>query len=155
MAFFIDICSYLVYSGDMLNGIRIYSHDPVWRKILAELGGDVSDTPVIGGLDFDSLNISKNITIPELRAVILSAMDKTDIIRRIFGRDITLSPLAGRIISCLYQSGGLSASELKNALGYDAATTTHTIDTTIYQLRKTYGRDLIQNNNGIYTIGKL
>ena len=33
--------------------------------------------------------------------------------------------------------------------------TTHAVDTAIYQLRKNYGKDFIQNKNGVYIIGKL
>jgi hypothetical protein len=57
------------------------------------------------------------------------------------------------IVVLLFKTGGMSVNDLKNVLGYSPDIATHTIDTAIYQLRKTYGRNFIKNENGKYLIG--
>ena len=139
----------------MLNGIRIYSADPFWRSILSDLGATVLDVPSATGLNFDSLNIIMPISPLQLKAALLDAADSSSIIRKIFGTSVRLSNLHAQIVVQLYKSGGMSSGTLKSALGYSPDTTTHTVDTAIYQLRKMYGHDFIINENGIYRIGKL
>lgn len=139
----------------MLNGIRVYSADQVWRNILIDLGATVLDAPNITDLNFDSLNILMPISPIMLKAALLQAVDCSKIIRQIFGGNVRLSNLQSQIIAKLYKSGGLDSATLKSELGYSPETTTHTIDTAIYQLRKMYGRDFIVNENGVYKIGKL
>ena len=60
-----------------------------------------------------------------------------------------------QILVCLYKTGGMTALQLKDALGYAPNASTHAVDTAIYQLRRMYGREFIQNNNGVYCIGEL
>ncbi|MBO4625967.1 MAG: hypothetical protein J5679_01665 [Alphaproteobacteria bacterium] len=139
----------------MLNGIRVYSADTFWRNILKDLGATVLDAPNTTGLNFDSLHIVMPISPMQLKSALLDAADYTNIIRKIFGKDIQLSSLHARIVVQLYKSGGMNAAELKSALGYSTDTTTHTVDTAIYQLRKLFGHDFIINENGVYRIGKL
>lgn len=139
----------------MLKGIRVYSADAVWRNILRDLGATVLDAPTSGDIVLDSLNISMPVSMLELKAALLDAADNSKIIRNLFGTNVRMSALHARIIVQLYKSGGMSAGELKTALGYSADAATHTVDTAIYQLRKLYGRDFIVNENGVYRIGKL
>ncbi len=155
MAFFMDSWQIIVYSEYMLKGIRIYSSDAIWRHILADFNATVLDAPTVDCVDFDALGIKHSVSVLELKSRILKAADNTDIIRSVFGRDVVLPSLAGRIIVCLYRSGGMSVAQLNNALGYNSGVTTHAIDAAIYNLRKLYGHDFIQNQNGIYRLGKL
>lgn len=155
VVFFMDRWLYIIYSDIMLSGIRIYSSDPIWRQILAELNATVLDAAGPGDLNFDTLDITPPISVVELKAAILSAGDVAHILRRVFGCDVSLSRLHSNIVSHLYKSGGMRAAELKTALGYSPDTSTHTVDTAIYQLRKLYGRDFIINTGGVYRLGRL
>ena len=85
----------------------------------------------------------------------MDAMDNTSIINRVLGENVHLSRLPSQIITILYKTGGVSSADLKIALGYAADTNTHTVDTAICALRKTYGRDFIQNENGVYKLGRI
>ena len=139
----------------MLNGVRVYSADSFWRNILSDLGATVLDAPNATDLNFDSLNIVMPISPVQLKAALLDASDYSNIIRKIFGAPARLSNLHTQIVVCLYKSGGMTAGELKSALGYSNDTTTHAVDTAIYQLRKLYGHDFIINDGGVYKLGKL
>lgn len=153
--FFMDNRAVFVYAEHMLNGIRIYSADTVWRRILSDLNATVLDSPDVTAVDFDALNIPPRATAMELKAAILAAMDNSNIIRNVFGRDVALPRLQRQIVVLLTQTGGMTAAQLKVALGYSPNAATHTVDTAIYQLRRTFGRELIQNNNGVYKIGRI
>ena len=139
----------------MLDGIRVYSADSVWRNILRDLGATVIDAPNNTDINIDSLSISMPVTPLGLKAALLHSADDSKIIRKIFGENARLSNLHAQIVARLYKSGGMNAGALKTALGYSADATTHTVDTAIYQLRKLYGHDFIVNDNGVYRIGKL
>ena len=139
----------------MLNGIRVYSADPFWRNILNDLGATVLDTPNTTDLNFDSLHIVMPVSPIQLKSALLDATDYSNVIRKIFGKNVHLSALHAQIIVMLYKSGGIDAGTLKSALGYSADATTHTVDTAIYQLRKMFGHEFIINENGVYRIGKL
>ncbi len=144
-----------VYAERMLNGIRIYSTDTVWRRILSDLNATVLDSPDVTAVDFDALNVPAPATVMELKAALLAAMDNSNVIRNVFGRDVSLPRLQCQIVVLLAQTGGMTAAQLKVALGYSPNAATHTVDTAIYQLRRTFGRELIQNNNGVYKIGRI
>ncbi len=139
----------------MLNGIRVYSGDSVWRGILHDLGATVLDAPTNTDINLDSLNISMPVSPLDLKFALISASDNSKIISDIFGKNVKLSNLHTQIIVQLYKSGGMDATTLKTSLGYSADAATHTVDTAIYQLRKMYGRDFIINEQGVYRIGKL
>lgn len=139
----------------MLNGVRIYASDTIWRQILTDFGATVLDAPTTTDINFDNLNISSPLTPMELKSAILNANDNASVLREIFGADVSLPRLQAQIIVSLYKSGGMTGNELKAALGYAPDVATHTIDTAIYQLRRTYGRGFIVNTNGVYRIGKL
>ena len=139
----------------MLNGIRVYSADPYWRNILSDLGATVIDAPNTTDLNFDSLHILMPVSAIQLKSALLDAVDSSDTLRKIFGKNVRLSNLHAQIVVHLYKSGGMNSGELKSVLGYSADAATHTVDTAIYQLRKMYGHDFIVNNDGVYKIGKL
>lgn len=155
LRFLLDNGRYGVYDLYMLNGIRIFSSDPTWRQILGDLNATVLNASTPTDVNFDDLDISVPLSAMELKSIILGAGDNSVILRRIFGRDVNLPRLQTQIVVWLYKSGGMTATQLKNALGYAPDATTHTVDTAIYQLRKTYGREFILNNGGVYSIGKL
>ena len=139
----------------MLNGVRIYASDTIWRQILTDFGATVLDAPNSTDINFDNLNVSDTLSPLELKSVILNANDNAVILRTVFGADVFLPHLQAQIIVALHKSGGMTGNELKNALGYAPDVATHSIDTAIYQLRRTYGRGFIINTNGVYKIGKL
>ena len=144
------------YSDTMLDGVRIFSSDAIWRQILTDLGATVVDGPDGTGIDFDSLGLDMPTSVPALRAAIQRAADDDiRIIRDIFGRNVHLPMIQARIVILLYKSGGMSGADLRAALGYAPDATTHSVDTAIYQLRRTFGRNFIQNDNGVYRIGQL
>ncbi len=139
----------------MLTGIRIYSSDVVWRNILADLNAVVLDAPDTAEVNLDDISLDIPVSALDLKAVILSALDNTKILQDIFGKAVYLPQLQAQIVVWLYKTGGLSLNALKKVLGYMPNMTTHAVDTAIYQLRKNYGKDFIQNKNGVYIIGKL
>lgn len=139
----------------MLTGIRIYSSDVVWRNILADLNAVVLDAPDTAEVNLDDISLEIPVSALDLKAVILSALDNTKILQDIFGKAVYLPQLQAQIVVWLYKTGGLSLNALKKVLGYMPNMTTHAVDTAIYQLRKNYGKDFIQNKNGVYIIGKL
>ncbi len=139
----------------MLTGIRIYSSDVVWRHILADLNAVVLDAPDTAEVNLDDISLEIPISALDLKAVILSALDNTKILQDVFGKAVYLPQLQAQIVVWLYKTGGLSLNALKKVLGYMPNMTTHAVDTAIYQLRKNYGKDFIQNKNGVYIIGKL
>lgn len=141
----------------MLNGIRIYTADNLWRKILTDLSAIVTNAPNVADVNLDSLKLPRQITPLELKATILNGIDiaQRKVIKRVFNKIVFLPRLQMQIVVLLVQTGGMSAAELKNVMGYLPDTATHTIDTAIYQLRKAYGHDFIKNENGKYSIGNL
>ncbi len=72
-----------------------------------------------------------------------------------FGGNVKLSNLQRRLIVMLYKNPNINIHDLKNALGVAPDMTTHAVETAIYQLRKTYGHDIIENVNGKYKIGRI
>jgi hypothetical protein len=141
----------------MLQGIRIYTASIEWRKILGDLGAVIAAAPSVADIDFDSLDIVAPLSALELKSVILSSIDKKrkSIVFEIFGQPVVLPGLQLQIVVLLRQTGGMSAGDLKAVLGISPEAATHATDAAIYQLRKTYGRDFIKNENGKYSIGKL
>lgn len=140
----------------MLDGIKIYSSDEVWRQILSELGATVSETPNTTYLDFDSIDITTPATAITIKSAIQNAIDgNIQLLHRIFGQNVQLPYIQAQIVLLLYKSGGMSANDLRSALGYSPNATTHAVDTAIYQLRKNFGRNFIINTNGVYKIGQL
>lgn len=139
----------------MLKGIRVYTSDPVWRLILGDMGAVITDNAAVADVNIDDLNIEQPISPMMLKSAILSAIDSGDVLRRVFGRDVTLPHLQGQIVQLLYKNGGMSVAAIKDALGYSPGASTHVVDTAIYQLRRTFGHDFIINQDGAYHLGKL
>ena len=140
----------------MLNGIRIYSKSPIWRRILGELGATVTDTPNVLDVNFDEIAPGTAVSVTELKSLILNSADTTTILQTIFGDKIPqLSDVQEHIIVSLWRGGGMSGAELKNTLGYLPGVATHSVETAIYSLRKLCGRDFIKNENGVYKIGSV
>lgn len=139
----------------MLQGIRIFSADSAWRKILADLGAVVTDTSDAADVNLDALGICGVVTPMELKAAILDAMDVGPALVRIFGRCVRLPRMQLQIVMQLYRTGGMTGAQLRAAIGVAPDVTTHAVDNAIYQLRKTFGRDFIQNRDGVYSLGKL
>lgn len=137
----------------MLTGIRIFTSDPYWRGIVSDLNAVVVDSVNLADVDLDSLELNIPVTPLELKSAVVSALDNTKILESVFGKIVSLSPIQRRIVVYLKKSGGMTADELKSALGYAQDATTHTVDTVIYGLRKLFGRDFIKNENGIFKIG--
>lgn len=139
----------------MLKDIRIFSADPVWRKILTDLNAVVLDLPDIADVNLDDLNLEFPITALDLKAAVLKAIDNTNILKQVFGKQVNLSQLQTQIVVWLYKTGGMSVAELKSVSGFAPNMTTHAVDTAIYQLRKLYGHEFILNKDGKYYLGKL
>ena len=138
----------------MLHGIKIYSGNPVWRHILSELGATVIDVPNVLDVNFDNIEPDHPISISELKSLIVNCNDNTEVLHSVFGHNIPqLSDVQKNIIVALRHSEGMSGNELKSALGFEPNIDTHTIDTAIYNLRKLYGHDFIQYDNGVYKLG--
>lgn len=139
----------------MLTGVRIFSSDIIWRQILNDFGAIVLDAPDVTAVNFDDLAITSRVTPLELKSEILNATDNRSILFQVFGQNVFLPKIQSQIVVLLYKTGGMTASQLRNVLGYAPDATTHTVDTAIYQLRKLYGRGFIRNTNGVYRLGKL
>ncbi len=145
----------MVYRTCMLSGIRVFSSDLVWRGILSDLNATVLDAPNVIDVNMDALDLRLPVSVMELKSAILSATDNSKIINQIFLRPIQMPELHRQIIALLYKTGGMTASELKVAMGYSPNAATHTVDTVIYQLRRAYGHEFIENEHGKYKIGRI
>lgn len=139
----------------MLSGIRVYSSDKVWQKILSDFNATVLNAPDLADVNLDELGLDLPVTPVDLKTAILSAMDNTKVLQKIFGHSVYLPQMQTQIIVWLDKTGGMSLNALKQALGFLPNMTTHAVDTAIYQLRKTYGHDFIKNENGVYRLGKV
>ncbi len=139
----------------MLSGVRVFSSDHIWRQILSDLNANVLDAVGATDLNLDTLHIPVPVSCLELKAIILGAGDNTHILNRVFRRRVSLSGLQSRIVVALYQTGGMRLNELKDTLGYAPDTSTHAVDTAIYQLRRMFGHEFIINNDGVYKLGRI
>ena len=139
----------------MLENIKIYTSDKYWQHIFADLGADVVDSSDIADVVFDDIDIKTPISVDDLKSTIFSCLDNQDIITTLFGKYILLPKLQHKIIINLYKNPNITMRELKDKLGVLPDLTTHTVENAIYQLRKNYGHDFIQNINGKYKIGQL
>lgn len=137
----------------MLTGIRIFTSDIVWRGILTDLNATVLDAVTPTDLNLDDMDIRLPASPLELKAILLGAGDDSRILNKIFGRSVSLPYIQGRVVVALYKSGGMTSGELKSALGYAINTSTHVVDTAIYQLRRLFGREFIINLDGVYKLG--
>ena len=139
----------------MLENIKIYSSDKYWQHIFADLGAIVVDNQNMADVVFDDIATNTPVSVDDLKKLIFDCLDNQDIITNIFGRYIILPNLQRKVIVSLYKNPNISMRELKENLGFFPYVTTHTVENAIYQLRKNYGHDFIQNDNGKYKIGHL
>lgn len=139
----------------MFTGIQIFSSDPIWRQIFSDLNATVHEKPSISVINFDELSVPPSVGLLELKSLILDAADIGRVLYEIFGKNVSLPQIQSQLLVLLYKSGGMTANQLKHALGYAPEAATHTVDTAIYQLRKTYGHNFIRNTKGVYSIGEL
>lgn len=145
----------IVYHLYMFTGIQIFSSDPIWRQIFSDLNATVHEKPSISVINFDDLSVPPSVGLLELKSLILDAADIGRVLYEIFGKNVSLPQIQSQLLVLLYKSGGMTANQLKHALGYAPDAATHTVDTAIYQLRKTYGHNFIRNTKGVYSIGEL
>lgn len=120
---------------------------------MTDLNAVLVDDANLADVDLDSLELHVPVSPLEMKAAVISALDDTKVLMSVFGRPVSLSPIQRRIVVRLKKTGGMTADELKLALGYARDTTTHTVDTAIYGLRKLFGRNFIVNENGTFKIG--
>ncbi|MBO7042680.1 MAG: helix-turn-helix domain-containing protein [Alphaproteobacteria bacterium] len=139
----------------MLENIKIYSSDKYWQQIFADLGATVVDNQNEADVFFDDIDTGAPVSIADLKKIIFDCLDHQDIITDIFGQYIILPGLQRKILVVLYKYPNISMRELKERLGFLPDITTHTVENAVYQLRKKYGHDFIQNENGKYRIGRL
>ena len=139
----------------MLENIKIYSSDSCLQHIFADLGAIVVDNQNTADVVFDDVAMNAPISVDDLKKLIFDCINCQEIITKVFGKYIVLPTLQHKIIVLLYKNPNISMREIKEKLGFLPDITTHTVENAIYQLRKTYGHDFIQNENGKYRIGRL
>lgn len=139
----------------MLSGIRVFSSDSVWQQILSDFNATIVQNAMFADVNIDNLQLNLPISPIKLKSCIMAAADCAGVLESIFGHPVSLSRLQGQIVVRLYQSGGMTADELKVALGYAESANTHTVDTAIYGLRKIFGHEFIKNDQGVYKIGRI
>jgi len=143
------------YCKTMFENIKIYTSDKYWKQILADLGAVIVDNQNAADVVFDTSNITAPISVMDLKNIIFNSVNNTDVIRAVFGKDIVLPALQRKIIVSLYNNPNENMVELKKSIGVMPGVATHAVENAIYQLRKIYGHDFIQNVNGKYKIGRI
>jgi len=146
---------FLDYCKTMFENIKIYTSDEYWKHILTDLCAVVVDDPNTADIMFDNIGVRVPISVPDLQKTIFDCVNSTDIIHKVFGKNVYLPVLQHKIVVQLYKKTNMSMSELKSALGVLPDVTTHVVENAIYQLRKIYGHDFIVNENGKYKIGHI
>jgi len=139
----------------MVENIKIYANDELWRHIFSDLGATVVDAPNVADVIFDESNVDLPISVANLHGLIYAGLDNRDIIRDVLGQYVVLPTLQHKIIVTLYKNPDITIGELKELLGFLPNVTTHTVENAIYQLRKNYGHDFIKNERGKYKIGRV
>jgi hypothetical protein len=139
----------------MLENIKVYTSDAIWNHILSDLGVVIVDSLNLADVNFDDIEINAPVSIEELQSLILAQFENKDIMNAVFGKDVVLPKLAHKIIVVLYKHPNITMRELKDMIGVLPDLTTHAVENAVYQLRKTYGCDIIQNIDGKYKIGRV
>jgi len=137
----------------MLESVKIFTSDKYWKQIFTDLGATVVDAKTAADIVFDDVDISAPVSVIDLQNIICDHINNTDIIHRVFGRYVVLPSLQHKIIVMLSKNPNMTMSELKTALGVLPNVATHAVENAVYQLRKVYGRDIIQNIDGKYKVG--
>jgi len=139
----------------MLENIKVYTTDKYWNHIFSDLGVSVIDSPNSADVIFDDIDIKTPISVQELQSIILTQFEHKDIIHSVFGHEVILPKLQHKIIVTLYKKPNITMRELKDLIGVLPNVTTHAVENAVYQLRKMYGYDIIQNIDGKYKIGHI
>lgn len=139
----------------MLENIKIYTADEYWVQILTDLGANVTDSLNMADVNFDNIKINTPISVDELKIRILAQFENKDIMKSVFGRDVVLPALQHKIIVTLYNNPNITMRQLKDLLGVLPDISTHAVENAVYQLRKIYGCDIIKNEDGKYSIGRI
>lgn len=139
----------------MLENIKVYTSDKYWNHIFSDLGVTLVDSPNLADVNFDDIELNEPISVDDLQSLILEYFEQSDIMRNVFGRDVILPKLQHKIIVVLYNHPNITMHELKDLIGVLPDMTTHAVENAVYQLRKVYGYDIIQNIDGRYKIGRV
>lgn len=139
----------------MLENIKVYTSDKYWNHIFSDLGVTLVDSPNLADVNFDDIELNEPISVDDLQSLILEYFEQSDIMRNVFGRDVVLPKLQHKIIVVLYNHPNITMHELKDLIGVLPDMTTHAVENAVYQLRKVYGYDIIQNIDGRYKIGRV
>lgn len=139
----------------MLENIKVYTSDKYWNHIFSDLGVTLVDSPNLADVNFDDIELNAPISVDDLQSLILEYFEQSDIMRNVFGRDVVLPKLQHKIIVVLYNHPNITMHELKDLIGVLPDMTTHAVENAVYQLRKVYGYDIIQNIDGRYKIGRV
>ena len=139
----------------MFKDIKIYASDKYWQHIFANLGAVITDSKNTADVVFDDIDINAPISVADLQSIIFNCSNNQDIITNIFGHYVILPKLQHKILVALYKNPNISMQKLKELLGVLPDVTTHTVENAVYQLRKNYGHDFIQNTDGKYKIGRI
>ena len=139
----------------MFKDIKIYASDKYWQHIFANLGAVITDSKNTADVVFDDIDINAPISVADLQSIIFNCSNNQDIITNIFGHYVILPKLQHKILVALYKNPNISMQKLKELLGVLPDVTPHTVENAVYQLRKNYGHDFIQNTDGKYKIGRI
>jgi hypothetical protein len=143
------------YSVSVLSGIRIFSDDKCWAKILSEFNAILVQNPNMADVNMADLKLNLPVSPVKLKSVIISESDNAKILNAVFGRPVHLSETQTQIVVRLYKNSAMTANDLKIAMGYAPDADTHAVETAIYGLRKLFGHDFIKNDNGVFCLGRL
>lgn len=139
----------------MLGDMTFWTEDKVWRGILSDLGATFGGAET-ADLIFVPEKYSGKLSPSELKSRMTADIDESRAraVRAACGRDAAVSPAQAKIVALLHRAGGngMSVDALRAAHGYSSGTTTHALDTAVYNLRKTFGADFIRTENGKYFI---
>ncbi|MCL2369496.1 MAG: hypothetical protein FWC83_02370 [Alphaproteobacteria bacterium] len=136
----------------MLSGITFFTEDKIWSGILSDFGAAAADKE-IADVIFRTGN--KPVSPIELKSKIIKTIEteRRRALKKV-GATTDMSENSKKIITLLVRAGkhGLSAESLKIAIGYAPDANSHALDTSIYNLRKSFGTDFIKTDKGKYFI---
>ncbi len=127
----------------MLCDIKFWTNDAVWSRILSDLGALRVNEKSSADLIFTQP--SKKLNLVELQSFILENIQKNEnkILERIAGENY--KELTGSMRKLIIDLSRGPVAPYTNS---------HSLDTTVYNLRKIFGRDFIINEDGKYKLGK-
>ena len=143
------------YFQDMLESVKIYTSDVVWQHIFVNLGLGIADSQNVADVNFDEIGLDSPVSVNDLKKIIYDSLDNRNILTSVFGHYVVLPKLQHKIIVLLYKNPNITMRQLKDMLGIAPDITSHAVENAVYQLRKNYGHDFIQNTDGKYRIGHI